>query len=152
MNINQRSIIFGILIFGIFFSGCSPSEQIIATAIDIPETAIPTSTDTPQPTAAPTGTPEPLPAQSNWKEIPIFPDALSGSEEFGDYKFITTSPARVITAYYKQEMPKQGWEIREDMMASSSSDLVFIKDNTYVFFIIKTENDKNIVFIHLVQS
>jgi len=37
-------------------------------------------------------------------------------------------------------------------MASTSSDLVFIKENTYVFFLIKAEDDKNAVYIHFVQN
>ena len=152
MNKKQRVIAFGLLIFGFLFSSCKPSVQIVATATSVPKTETPISTNTPQPTAAPTETPAPLPVLTNWNEIPIFPDAISGSEEFGDYQFITASPARIITAYYKQEMAKLGWEIREDMMASTSSDLVFIKEDTFVFFLIKTEDNKNIVYIHLVQS
>jgi len=93
-----------------------------------------------------------MPALTSWNEIPIPPDAISGRDAFGEYKFITSSPARIITAFYKQEMAKLGWEIRGDMMASTSSDLVFIKENTYVFFLIKAEDDKNAVYIHFVQN
>ena len=152
MNKKQRVIAFGLLIPGFLFSSCKPSVQVVATITSVPETVAPIPTNTPQPTAAPTETPAPLPVLTSWNEIPILPDAISGGEDFGDYQFITASPARIITAYYKQEMPKLGWEIREDMMASTSSDLVFNKENTFVFFLIKTEDDSNIVSIHVVQN
>ena len=121
----QRVIAIGLLIFGFLFSSCKPSEQVAATASSAPKTEVPISTDTPQATAAPTDTPDALPVLKSWNDIPILPDAISGSEDLGDYQFITASPARIITAYYKQEMAKLGWEIREDMMTSTSSDLVF---------------------------
>ena len=152
MKNNQRIITIGLFLSGILFSSCSPSEQVIATTTSVPKTEMPISTNTPQPTTAPTETPESLPVLTSWNEIPILPDAISGREEFGDYLFVTASSARILTAYYKQEMAKLGWEIREDMMASTSSDLVFIKEKTFVFFLIKTEGDKSIVYIHLVQS
>ena len=152
MNKKQRAITFGLLISGLLFSSCKPSEQVVATTTSAPKTVTPISTNTPQPTQKATETPVSSPALTSWNEIPVLPDAISGNEEFGDYQFITASPARIITAYYKQEMAKLGWEIREDMMASTSSDLVFIKNITYAFFLIKTEGEKNIVYIHLVQS
>ena len=152
MNKKQNAIIAGFIILGFVFPSCSPSEEVVATETSLLKTEKPISTNTPQPIREATETPEPLPALSSWNKIPIPPDAISGSEEFGDYQFITASPARIITAYYKQEMANLGWEIRGDMMASTSSDLVFIKEDTYVFFLIKTEGDKNIVYIHLVQS
>ena len=152
MNKKHSAITFGLLISGLLFSSCKPSEKVIATATSLPKTVTPISTNTPQPTQKATETPESLPALTSWNEIPILQDAISGNEEFGDYQFITASPARIIAAYYKQEMAKLGWEIREDMMVSTSSDLVFIKNNTYAFFLIKTEGDNNIVSIHLVQS
>ena len=152
MNKKLRVIVIRLFMSGFLFSSCSPSEQVIATATSVPNTEIPISTNTPQPTKTPTETPESLPPLTSWNEIPILPDAISGREEFGDYQFVTTSPARIITAYYKQEMAKLGWEIRGDMMASTSSDLVFINENTFVFFLIKTEGDQSIVYIHLVQS
>jgi hypothetical protein len=112
----------------------------------------PVMTDTPQPSSVPTDTPQAMPALSSWNEIPIPSDALSGVDEDVEYKFITKSPARIITAYYKQEMTKLGWEIRGDMMASTSSDLVFLKEDTYAFFLIRASGDKNIVYIQIVPK
>jgi len=152
MNKKRSAITAGFIILGFVFPSCSSSEQVVTTPTSLPKTETPISTNTPQPTQEATEMLEPLPALSSWNEIPIPLDAISGNEEFGDYQFITASPARIITAYYKQEMAKLGWEIRGDMMASTSSDLVFMKEDTYVFFLIKTEGDKNIVYIHLVQS
>jgi len=149
---NYQSLAISMVFLAFLITSCSPSEKFTTTATSLPNTETPISTNTPQPTQKPTETPEVLPALTNWKEIPILPDALSGSEGFGDYQYITESPARIITAYYKQEMPKLGWMIRGDMMASTSSDLVFIKENTYVFFLIKAEGDRNIVYIHMAQG
>lgn len=146
MTRKQCSITLGIMLISFSISSCSPA------ATEIPPTKHIESTNTPQPTAAPTETPELPPALTSWNEIPIFPDAISGKEDFGDYQFTTNSPARIIVAYYEQEMVKLGWENRPDMSASPSSDLVFNKGDVFTFFMIKPEGNTNIVYIHPVQN
>ena len=65
----------------------------------------------------------------------------------GDYQFTTKVSAEEIVAFYESEMPKLGWELSPDMMASPEEP-VFIKEGTYAFFKVFTEGDLNVVYIH----
>ena len=152
MNKNHQTFAFGILLSCILISGCKPSPQAVATATSVPPTETTIPTITPQPTAEPTETPASTLPLTSWNEVPIFPDAISGQDDMGDYKFTTKSPARIIIAYYQQEMVKLGWEIRGDMMAEQSSDLVFEKEDTFTFFLIKFDGENYTVYIHQVKN
>jgi hypothetical protein len=152
MSINHRAIAIGILLISFGISGCRPSIPVapIATLVPPTQTVIPTKT--PQPTLMPTETPALIPALTSWNGIPIFPDAITGKEEMGDYQFTSKSPARIIRAYYEQEMVKLGWKIRTDMVPPNNPDFCFSKDNTFAFFLIQAEGNNSLVYIHLVQN
>lgn len=148
MRTEIRMITIGIMLNLFLLAGCTTAPEVLPTATSIPPTATSRPTNTPMPTE----TPELFPALTSWNEIPIFPDAISGKEEFGDYQFAAKTPISILKAYYEQEMPKLGWELRPDMMEMSSSDLAFNKGDTFVFFLIKPEGDLKTVFIHIVQN
>jgi hypothetical protein len=150
MNPIQRIIAIFILLFSFTISSCSPSLLPTATEIPPTETAIPTNT--PQPTQKPTETPTLIPALSNWNGIPIIPDAIAGKEEMGDYQFTSKSSAKIIRTYYEQEMIKLGWVLRTDMVPPNNPDFCFSKDNTFAFFLIQTEGNNSVVYIHPVQN
>jgi hypothetical protein len=152
MKTKQSTISIGILLISFLFSSCQPSVTAAATATIVPPTETIVSIKTPQPTPEPTETITPSPVLSSWNEIPIFPDAITGKEEMGDYQFTSKSPARIIRAYYEQEMIKMGWKIRTDMVSPGGPDFCFSKGNTYAFFLIQPEANHFIVYIHSVQG
>lgn len=83
-----------------------------------------------------------------WNGIPLFPAMITGEEGVvGDYQFTTKASAAEIVAFYESEMPKLGWELSEDMMASEEEP-VFVKEGTFAFFKVSPEEDHNIVWIH----
>jgi hypothetical protein len=149
MNATQRIIVISILLFSFAISSCSASLPPTATVIPPTETAIPTIT--PQPTLKPTEPPTLIPALTDWNGIPIFPGAITGTEEMGDYKYTSKSPANIIRAYYMEEMVKIGWELRLDMVPANNPDFCFSKGNTFAYFLIQTEGNNSVVYIHLVQ-
>jgi hypothetical protein len=118
-------------------SACSSNISPIATSASQP-TELPTQTE------APTLIPTPI----YWNGIPIIPGAINGHEDMGDYQFTLKSSSTNIKAYYQQEMAKLGWTIRPDLMASVSTDLAFNKGGDYIFFLIQSEGDNNLVYIH----
>jgi hypothetical protein len=150
MNSNIQKIMFCTFLFSFAISSCSPSLPPTATMVPPTETAVPTNTS--EPTQIPTEKPTLNPALSEWNGIPIFPGAITGSEELGDYQYTSKSPVNILRAFYEQEMPKMGWELRTDMVPPNSPDFCFSKDNTFAFFLIQTEGSNSMVFIHLVQS
>ena len=100
--------------------------------------------------ASTAGTPTLIPAYTIWNGIPIIPGIISGKEELGDYQFTTKASAAEIIAFYESEMPKLGWGLSPDMMASSEEP-VFSKGGMYAFFKITPEGDHNVVYIHPFQ-
>ena len=70
----------------------------------------------------------------------------------GDYQCTSKSPARIIRAYYEQEMVKLGWEIRTGMVPQNNTDFCFSKDNSFILFLIQSEGDNSIVYIHPMQN
>lgn len=152
MRNNQRTVTIGFFLIGFFVSSCKPSEQAISTATNVPPTETAVSTNTPQPALKSTETPALSHALTSWNEIPIFPDAITGKEDMGDYQFTSKSPARIIRAFYEQEMVKLGWKIRTDMVPPNNPDFCFSKDNSFIFFLIQSEGDNSIVYIHPVQN
>ena len=75
------------------------------------------------------------------------PGIISGKEEMGDYQFTTKASAANIISFYESEMPKLGWDLSPDMMASPEEP-VFSKEGTFAFFMISPEGDHNNVYIH----
>jgi len=89
---------------------------------------------------------------SLWNGIPIILGAENGQEYLGDYKFTTNASATAIKEYYQLEMAKLGWELRPELMVKIPTDLAFNKGSTFAFFLIQSEDDNNVVFIHLFQE
>ena len=110
----------------------------------------PSMQESPAAIASTAGSPTLIPAYTIWNGIPIIPGIISGKEELGDYQFTTKASATEIIAFYESEMPKMGWELSPDMMASSEEP-VFSKGGTFAFFKITAEGDHNIVYIHPFQ-
>jgi hypothetical protein len=142
------------------FSDSSISGTVISLAMTQAEGATATYTidnilvrapslqeSSPAAVASTAGTPHLNSEYTLWNGIPILPGMITGKEELGDYQFTTKTSADDVNAFYESEMPKLGWELRPDMMVSSE-ELVFIKENTYVFFKIAPEGDLNLVYIH----
>ena len=149
MKICSRIAAILFILASLFLIGCRAAEPAPApTAAPTPlPTTAPTATLPPAPTSAPT--PAVLPAE--WNGIPVFPDALTAEEDMGDLRMTTAALPLRITTFYKQEMPNLGWKLDESM-TSSSSDLVFVKDDTYAFFRIVPADGKNEVDVHLVKQ
>lgn len=94
-------------------------------------TPIPTSSPTPIPTATPSATPTmtatqtptvpsatptifalPLPTGqpvSSWNDIPVMPQAISGSEERGGYLYTVKGTVQQVEEFYEEEMINAGW-------------------------------------------
>jgi len=139
------------LVAGISLSSCSAAAEALPTATAMPPTATVLPTKTPVPTDLPTDEPLVDIVLSNWNGIPVMPDAVSGQEYFGDYRFEVKQSAEEVIAYYQEEMPALGWEYRPDMVGSPS-EMVFSHQDVYVFFMIAPEGEHNFVYIHLVQQ
>ena len=97
--------------------------------------------------ASSAGTPTLNPTYTLWNGIPLLPGMISGKEDTGDYQITTKASTAEIVAFYESEMPKLGWELAPDMMASAEEP-VFLKEGTYAFFKVFTEGDHNLVYIH----
>ncbi len=152
--IKNAAIIF--LLAGFLLTGCqAPETAPMPTEIptEIP-TKIPTATAAPTATVAIPPTATSVPAQaalpSEWNGIPVFPEAITAEESMGDLSMTTAAPSIKIIAYYKQKMPDFGWELDPSMMGGS--DLAFVKDNVYAFFLITPLDGKNQVDVHLVKQ
>ncbi len=102
-------------------------------------------------TASAPGTPTLSSAYTLWNGIPIPTGIIAGKEEQGDYQFTTNVSAADIKDFYGSEMPKLGWELRQDMIGSEA-EIVFSKGNRYVYFMVSPEDDHNIVYIHPIQN
>jgi len=50
------------------------------------------------------GTPVP-----EWKDIPLAPGAIAGSENSGNYLYTTTTAPSEVASFYSRELPKLGW-------------------------------------------
>jgi hypothetical protein len=85
---------------------------------------------------------------ADWQGIPIMPGAFDAGEKLGDYQFYAKSSSAEIKSYYKRELIKLGWELRQDMMDSIPTDLAFKKGDKYVFFKIGYSGSNNLVDIH----
>ena len=103
-------------------------------------------------TTIPAETPGSVTSLTYWNGIPIIPGAENGQEYLGDYKFTTNASATAIKEYYQQEMAKLGWELRPELMVKIPTDLAFNKGSTFAFILIQSEDDNNVVFIHLFQE
>ena len=149
MNLSFRIAAIVFILAGCLLIGCRAAEPAPA----------PTEAPTPLPTTAPTATLPPAPTTAptqaelptEWNGIPVFPDALTAQEDMGDLRMTIAALPLRITTFYNQEMPKLGWKLDESMTAGSS-DLVFVKDDTYAFFRIIPADGNNEVDVHLVKQ
>lgn len=138
------------LLAGFLLTGCqAPEATPVPTQIP---TEIPTATAAPTATLPPTATSAPAQAAlpSEWNGIPVFPEAITAEDYMGDLRMTTAAPSIKIMAFYKQKMPDFGWELDTSMMGGS--DLAFVKDNVYAFFLITPLDGKNQVDVHLVKQ
>jgi hypothetical protein len=116
----------------------------IASGVKIQES----QTETPLPPGSPTL----VPVLTNWNGIPIMAEAITGQEDMGDYQFTIKASSEEITNYYKKEMAKLGWKLRTDMMTKvPGTALSFSKGSKYVFFMIESQGENYIVYLHPVQ-
>ena len=97
-------------------------------------TVAPTRTSTPTLTPLPTATPTRAPTITRppvisstpftaWRGLPIIPGAYGVNEDGDTLSFRVDLSVAEINAYYKQELPKVGWNLFEQ--GSSNSENVF---------------------------
>jgi hypothetical protein len=165
MKLFRRKTISCTIFLSIIASGCGPGQLFGSTLTPVP-THTPTSTQTPTSTA----TPKPSPTATlipDWKGmIPIMPGATNsqdmGDSQFtdsmgatfttGDISYEIASSKNEITAFYKQRLTNLGWKMDEEMMASTSSDLIMTKWPAFLFFAISCQGNSCEVMMHLVQG
>ena len=73
--------------------------------------------------------PEGEPA-SEWKGIPIMPDAIAGEGDEESYVFTIQATPQQVQEYYVKELGKLGWELNARGAGSNSSLMLIFTDNT----------------------
>ncbi len=122
-------------------TACSGLSQ--PTQVPVPTwtlTPFPTPTATPAPTSTlppPTATPDIIaelmpegePA-SEWKGIPIMPEALAGEGDEQSYVFTVQATSQQVQEYYQRELGKRGWQLNARGAGSNASLMLIFMDNT----------------------
>ena len=113
----KKPIAANLLLLILFLSGCSNSIQTTPTIVPtltltVIPTLIPTNTSLP-PTekteAVSALVPEGQPA-SEWKGIPIMPNAIAGEGDEESYVFTVKATPQQVQEYYQLELVKLGWQ------------------------------------------
>ncbi len=115
--------------------GCSGLSQPTPTPVPTnTSTLFPTVTSAP---LLPTETPD-LVSQlapqgepvSEWKGIPIMPDAIAGEGDDESYVFTVRATTQQVQEYYERELGKLGWELSSRGAGSNSSLMLVFVDST----------------------
>lgn len=97
----------------------------------------PTSTPTPRPTPTfiPIDMAPPVPQGTpvdEWHHIPVMPGATSGSGDELGYSYAIQASAEEVQAFYKDHMPKLGWEYDASSGSDADMPLMVFKKGSYI--------------------
>jgi hypothetical protein len=129
-----------------------PIETLQAFPSALPEIEVPTGMPD---IGMPTGMPDfgnmadpKDPPLTEWNGIPVIPSATSGNESSGVYSFKAAATTSEVLEYYKNEMPKLGWNEFFSMPDTGSGALLtFEKDNGLATITITASGDGVLVFL-----
>ncbi len=138
----------------------APTATPTQTARSTPtETPSPTATSTPLPTSTPkppTATPDVISAIlpvgtpiSEWKGIPIMPDAINGEGDDKGYTFTIKADSETIQVFYETELSKQGYTLFATGTGSGKNTvmLIFMKGTDIVSISIIPSGELMLVLI-----
>ncbi len=135
----KKLIVFSLLVLAL--TACSglsqptPAPAPTQTLTPFPEpTATPAPTSTlPPPTETPDLVAELMPEgepASEWKGIPIMPEALAGEGDEESYVFTVQATSQQVQEYYQRELGKLGWQLSARGAGSNASLMLIFLDNT----------------------
>ena len=85
---------------------------------------------------------------SEWKEIPIMPQAIVGDESDGYYVYRIASTSEEIQDFYKTKLPELGWESSFSLPLAGTAILVYSRDEQVVTItIMPTDTSDMVVMI-----
>lgn len=88
------------------------------------------------------------PPLSEWKGIPIMPQASAGEESDGMYVFKTGATSQEIQDFYNTQLPSLGWETTVSLPLEGTAILLYSKGNQVLSVtIMPTEGEETIVMI-----
>lgn len=155
----KKSIAVDVLLFGLILSACSSFRQAtpaafptltltagpapISTPVPINTPLPPTVTLEPAAGVAPEGHPA-----SEWKGIPIMPDAITGEGDDESYVFTVKATPEQIEGYYQLELGKLGWRSLSKGNSDSSLMLIFTNNDSATLTVsIITKGDEALVLL-----
>jgi hypothetical protein len=90
------------------------------------------------------------PPLSEWKGIPVMPQAIAGEESQGMYVFKIDAASQEIQDFYNAQLPDLGWETTVSLPMEGTAILLFTKGNQVLSItIMPAESDGTIVMITL---
>jgi len=88
------------------------------------------------------------PPLSEWKGIPVMPQASAGEESEGMYVFKIAATSQEIQDFYNAQLPNLGWETAFSMPMAGTAILLYSKGNQVLSItIMPTEGEETIVMI-----
>lgn len=88
------------------------------------------------------------PPLSEWKEIPIMPQAIAGDESDGYYVYRIASTSDEIQDFYKTKLTELGWESSFSLPMAGTAILVYTKDEQVITItIMPTDTSDMLVMI-----
>jgi hypothetical protein len=129
----KKRIAAGLFLFVLVANACSGFVQPSPTAIPaFTPTGVPISTATFVSTSTAPLLIETPGAASEWKGIPIMPDALTREGDEEGYVFTIQATPQEVQEYYQLELEKLGWQAFGTDEGDSSLMLIFINDASEV--------------------
>jgi hypothetical protein len=90
------------------------------------------------------------PPVSEWKGIPIMPQAIAGDESEGVYVFRIAATSDDIQEYYKTNLPNLGWESSFSMPVAGSAILIYTQgDQVLTVTIMPSDGSDMLVMLTL---
>lgn len=90
------------------------------------------------------------PPLSEWKGIPIMPQAVAGDENEGVYVFRIAATSDEIQEYYKTNMSNLGWESSFSMPVAGSAILIYTQgDQVLTITIMPSDGSEMLVMLTL---
>jgi len=139
----KKPIVASLILFMLILTACSNFIQTnpIATPT-LALTAFPSLTPINTP-LLPTATPNVV---SEWKGIPVMPDAIAGEGDDEGYVFTVKATAQQVRDYYQAELGKSGWQLLASKEGDTSLSFVNNASETLTVSIL-TKGDEALVLL-----
>ena len=90
------------------------------------------------------------PPLSEWKSIPVMPQAVAGEESQGLYVYKVTMTAKDVEDFYAAQLPSLGWTSEFSMPAAGEiAILMYSKDSQTLSITVTTQTDSVLVMLTL---